>query len=234
VTRGQAGGDPGFCHRAWDATADLQDAIAQHPFNQALEQGTLEPERFAFYLVQDARYLGAFSEALAGASSQALEGDESRFFSESAARARAVEGTLHRRYLDRLLSPQAASGVPTAMACRRYTRFLRRAVDAGRYPVLVASLLPCFWIYHHVGSEIARRTGSRPDHPYREWIDTYADPAFADGVAEIRAIADRQAAQHPDQEDAMINAFRKGSRHEWAFWDAAWHLAEAGGEPSAQ
>lgn len=213
---------PGFCERAWIATADLQEAIRCHPFNRALALGSLEPERFAYYLVQDARYLRVFSVALAGAAARARGRDDAAFFAASAERARAVEGSLHSRYLDRLLPPEAGRRIPTGPACRQYAGFLRHAVEVETYPVLVASLLPCFWIYHHVGSEIARRTDGRPHHPYREWIDTYADPAFAAGVDGIKSIADRQAAELPDQEEPMLDAFRAGSEHEWAFWDAAW------------
>jgi len=222
VTADQTSSTPGFCERAWAETADLQEAICHHPFNQALALGSLEPERFAYYLVQDARYLREFSTALAGAAARAPTSGDAGFFAASAERARAVEGSLHARYLDRLLPPEAGRRIPTGPACRRYAEFLRRAVEVEAYPVLVASLLPCFWIYHHVGLEIARQTDGQPAHPYREWIDTYADPAFAAGVDGIKAIADRQAAALPDQEEPMLDAFRAGSEHEWAFWDGAW------------
>ena len=55
-------------------------AIHEHPFNAELEAGTLDRDRFAFYIVQDARYLVAFSKALATASARATDPDEAAFF----------------------------------------------------------------------------------------------------------------------------------------------------------
>ena len=57
--------------------------------------------------------------------------------------------------------------------------------------MLVAALLPCFWIYWDVGSRIARHAA--PDNPYRAWIDTYADEAFGEAVRSVIGITDRAA-----------------------------------------
>ncbi len=40
-------------------------SIICHPFNVELAQGTLDKERFVFYMEQDAYYLVGFSRALA-------------------------------------------------------------------------------------------------------------------------------------------------------------------------
>ena len=48
------------------------------------------------------------------------------------------------------------------------------------WEVLMAALLPCFWIYWDVGNTIARKAA--PDNPYRPWIDTYSDEAFGTAV----------------------------------------------------
>lgn len=210
-----------FCQRAWAATARLQERIVQHPFNQALADGSLPPERFAYYLIQDARYLVSFSAALDAAGRRTGDRAVAQFFAASAQRALDVEGQLHHAYLSRL-APQDSTAVATSGAGAAYAAFLARAAADAPYPVLVASLLPCFWVYHHVGTRILARTGGRPEHPYRAWIDTYADASFAAGVARIRAIADAGAVTHPQLEPAMLAAFRHGSELELAFWDGAW------------
>ncbi|MFD0486483.1 hypothetical protein ACFQ0O_04820 [Saccharopolyspora spinosporotrichia] len=69
----------GFCARAWARTADLQQAIVEHPFNAALTDGSLDRDRFAFYIVQDARYLVGFAQALAAASSRADDAEDAAF-----------------------------------------------------------------------------------------------------------------------------------------------------------
>ncbi|HET9058423.1 MAG TPA: TenA family protein [Acidimicrobiales bacterium] len=212
----------GFCERAWAATAELQEQLVQHPFNDALATGTLAPGRFAYYLLQDSRYLKEFSTALAQAGRRSPEPADAEFFAGSAERALQVERALHAGYLSRLLTPGTAEQVNTSLACRNYTAFLARAAADEPYPVLVAALLPCFWVYRHVGARILARTAQQTDHRYRAWIDTYADASFAAAVDTVKAIADRSALAHPAQLPAMLAAFTTATEHERAFWDAAW------------
>ena len=63
----------GFSDQAEQHTAKLQQAVLVHPFNEELSAGTLAPERFKFYLAQDARYLAGFARALAVAAARAPE-----------------------------------------------------------------------------------------------------------------------------------------------------------------
>ena len=57
--------------------------------------------------------------------------------------------------------------------------------------MLVAALLPCFWIYWDVASAIT--SGAAPSNPYQAWIDTYADEAFGEAVQRVIDIADEAA-----------------------------------------
>ena len=54
-----------FSDEAWERTARLREAIHLLPFNTELAAGSLAPDRFRAYIVQDALYLGRFSRALA-------------------------------------------------------------------------------------------------------------------------------------------------------------------------
>lgn len=110
----------------------------------------------------------------------------------------------------------------TSAACSAYTAFLTQCATAGPYPVLVAALVPCFWAYRNVGERILARTAHQPHHPYRAWIDTYADASFAAAVDQVRGIADCCALTASDQIPAMLSAFSTSTGHERAFWDAAW------------
>jgi thiaminase/transcriptional activator TenA len=209
----------GLCERLWSATAGLRQAIVEHPFNRGLADGTLPRETFAFYLAQDARYLLGFSRALAVASSRAADPDEQVFFARSAQNAIAVERGLHTDYLGRV-GGDAVEPSPSAEA---YISYLHAVALTEPYPVLAAALLPCFWIYAVVGEEIAAHVPDPADHPYGRWIATYADPDFAESVAQLRRVVDRQAeAAAGGTVGAMTAAFIRACEYEWMFWDSAW------------
>jgi thiaminase/transcriptional activator TenA len=87
--------------------------------------------------------------------------------------------------------------------------------------VLVAALLPCFWVYWDVGCAIAGN--AMPDNPYHAWIDTYADPDYGAAVEKVVATADRaaEAAGAAVRAD-MLAAFARACQYEWLFWDGAY------------
>jgi thiaminase/transcriptional activator TenA len=210
-----------FCEDMWLRTADLMTAIHDHPFVAGLGDGSLDPDRFAFYIVQDARYLTAFSKALATASARAADPAEAAFWAQSAHTALAAERLLHAGYVEELGAD--ADGLATSPTCLAYASYLQATALAAPYPVLAAAVLPCFWIYQDVGTALLKRTGDQPDHPYRKWIDTYSDPAFAASVEQAKAIADRvAAAADPVTREGMAEAYRTAAAYEWMFWDSAW------------
>lgn len=215
--------DAVFCDEVWARAAKLVRAIHDHPFNAELGAGTLDRERFAFYIVQDSRYLVAFAKALATAATRATDPEEGAFFAQSAHTALVVERSLHSGYIEEFgLSARDLQGVVTSPTCLGYSSFLQATALAEPYPVLVAALLPCFWVYQDVGAALLERTAHIDDHPYRAWISTYADPGFAESVERVKRVADRLAEADPASRAAMTDAFLRATEYEWLFWDSAW------------
>ncbi|MFI9552118.1 TenA family protein [Nonomuraea endophytica] len=213
-----------FTDDAWAQTADLLRAIHEHPFNTALGDGTLSRERFAFYIVQDSRYLEAFAKALATAAVRAADPDEMAFWSQAAHDAIAAERTLHEGYIEQYgLTAADLTGVPTSPTALGYSSWLQATALSAPYPVLAAAVLPCFWIYEDVGAALVGR--SSETHPYRAWIATYVDPAYTASVTRAKQITDRLAAEaDPALLEQMRAAFVKAAEFEWMFWDSAWQL----------
>ncbi|TAM86049.1 MAG: thiaminase II [Candidimonas sp.] len=208
-----------FTDQAWRDAASTVAAIEKHPFLTGLAAGTLPAERFRHYMAQDALYLIDYSRMLALAASQAARASEIEFWSTSATHAVIAERELHARFVNDLT---AARQSPTCLA---YTSFLAALGTGGSYPVLIAGVLPCFWIYEHVGNIMSAMVGDLADHPYGAWIGTYADPAFADSCRQARGIVNRAIdAATPDTVLRAAEAFRIASQYEWMFWDAAWRL----------
>jgi thiaminase/transcriptional activator TenA len=208
-----------FCNRAWQATTELRAAIDAHPFNRELAAGTLAAERFRHYIVQDALYLEQYSRILAMAGARGPDGATLRMFAESALEAVAVEQALHGDYLTGFAVDPAA--MEPAPDCLSYTSFLLATAYHEPWEVLMAALLPCFWIYWDVGCTIARTAAA--DNPYQAWIDTYSDQGFGDAVKAVIAATDKAAEQaSPSVRERMMKAFVASSRYEYLFWDGAY------------
>jgi thiaminase (transcriptional activator TenA) len=210
-----------FSEEAWRQTATLRAAIHRLPFNAELAAGTLDPERFRGYILQDAIYLVEYARVLAVAAAKAPDAATLQVFAGDAVQAIAVEQALHGRYLAEFgVAPAAVAAAEPSPDCLAYTSFLLATAHQQPWPVLVAALLPCFWIYWDVASAIV--TNAAPDNRYQAWIDTYADPRFGDAVKTVIDIADRAAAASPEVNAAMLAAFTRSAQYEYLFWDGAY------------
>ena len=212
-----------FSETAWQRTASLRKLIDELPFNIELASGRLARERFQGYIVQDALYLAQYSRALAIAGARGPDAATLLAFGSSALEAVSVEQALHERYLKEFgVDPADLSGAEPSPDCLGYTSFLLATAYHEPWEVLVAALLPCFWIYWDVGTRVARL--ATPDNPYRAWIDTYADAVFGEAVRTVIGITDRAAAATtPAIERRMMTAFIRSTQYEWLFWDGAYH-----------
>jgi thiaminase/transcriptional activator TenA len=213
----------GFSDRVWQRTTPLRQAIHDQPFNQELAAGALPRETFQFYIVQDALYLDQYARALAIAGARGPDAATLRAFGHYAIDAIAVEQALHERYLREFgVDPASLATAEASPDCLAYTSFLMATAYHEPWEILLAALLPCFWLYWDVGSAIAKATAS--NNPYQAWIDTYAGDAFGDVVRAVIASTD-QAADAVSQpvRDRMATAFIRSCQYEWLFWDGAWH-----------
>ena len=214
----------GFSSDAWTRNTSLYDRILNLPFNIELAEGRLGLDAFRHYIVQDAKYLIAFAQALAVASARADDPDLIVLFAAAAQEAVVVERALHADYF-RLFGIDEATvaGTPMSPACHHYASFLLATGFRDPLAVHVAALLPCFWVYREIGHDIHRVSAS--ENPYRAWIDTYAGDEFSAAVDAIIAATDAVAGSvGPGQTKAMHAAFTRAMQLEWMFWDSAYRL----------
>ena len=207
-----------FTEQAWDDIAGWREAVEVMPFIRALSDGTLPADAFAFYLAQDAAYLTEFSRVLSIASAIAPNAAAQSFYASSAHVALEVESALHRDWL----ASQPAVDQEVAPVTVAYTNHLLAAGATGSYALVVAAVLPCYWLYAHIADVIVAKAGDLTGHPYARWISTYADPAFQESARTACLLADDAAAGvDTATRDRMLTAFARSSTYEYWFFDQA-------------
>ncbi|WP_182342834.1 thiaminase II [Comamonas koreensis] len=213
-----------FCQALWQANQALYQRTLNHPFNRELAAGSLSVERFRHYMIQDAHYLVAYGRALAVAAAKADQAEGVVQFANAANEAVAEERKLHDGFMrDFGITPQHFAATPLTPACHHYTSFLLANSWSQSYPVALAGLLPCFWIYAEVGRDIHAR--SQPGNPYQAWVDTYASEEFHAAVRGVIATIDRVAESADSAtRTRMAEAYRYSAELEWMFWDSAYQL----------
>ena len=206
-----------FTVDAWAAVAEVRARIDGLEFLRHLETGELDPGVFTYYLAQDAHYLAAYARTLALAAARARTPEEVEFWATSAVQTVGAERRLHAALLAEL------DPVDPSATCLAYTGYLLGLAATDDYPVLVAGVLPCFWLYEDTGTRLKRRLGSAIDgHRFADWINTYDDPAFSEACRHARRLADSLAEESSDTVvSRMHDAFATACRFEEAFWAGA-------------
>lgn len=177
--------------RLWASVAPAAAAALAHPFVRGLADGTLSAAAFGGYLLQDAFFLDACARAYAVGVARSPDRAGREAFADLLAGAREERAQHERRAAARGLDLAAVEPAPATLA---YTDFLLGTAGLGELGVLCAALVPCTRLYAVLGRALA---DAGTAGPYREWVDTYADPAVAELAAALEGLLDRYAADTP-------------------------------------
>ncbi len=216
-----------FTDHLHEFAAPIWRAQYAHPFVRGIGDGTLDLERFAYWVRQDYLFLLDYARLLAVVAARAPERDALNRFTELAHTTLHVEMELHRNYAAQFgITPAELESEQTSPTTLGYANFLLRTALLGSFAETLAALLPCMWGFCEIGQQLAAQT--RPsDSRYDEWIAMYSSAQFAQLSDWCRASVDRVAADAPASElKRMEQAFIISSRYEWLFWDAAWRMEQ--------
>ncbi|MBO8155520.1 MAG: thiaminase II [Bacillaceae bacterium] len=217
-----------FAQQLKDAATSYWENSFRHPFVTGIADGSLPLEKFRYYVLQDSYYLSQFARV------QSLGAAKSNDFHTTYRMAQHASGTyqaelkLHEKF-SKLLNiteeeKKAFKPSPTAYA---YTSHLYRAAYHGQLGEIIASILPCYWLYYDIGIHFK---GAVPDEPiYQEWIQAYGAEWFKDLVEEqidrLNSIAEDASEQELKR---MTEHFIISSYYELQFWEMAYTLEDWG------
>ncbi len=206
-----------------EAADPIWEAQHAHPFVRGIGDGSLDPDRFGFWLRQDYLYLIDYSRLFAAGVLRAPDLAAMTAFAELLRGIMVTEMDLHRSYVAGFGITEADLEAETkAPTTQGYTDFLLRVATTGDYAELLGALLPCLWGYNEIGLRLAE--GGMPgDERYRAWIEMYASEEFTQLATWGRELTDAACDALPEASLKRVeDAFVTSSRYELAFWEMAW------------
>ena len=206
----------------------IWDRQLQHPFVQALGDGTLPRDNFEFYILQDALFLDNLARTFGYAATLTPYRSEMERYGKLLLGTIRDEQALHRAYANQFgLTSEQMAATPMAPTTYAYTRHLLSTAATGTLPEVLSAILPCFWIYAEVARHFTSLGPPAETHPYRDWLATYGSPDFEETAAWLRAALDRRADDLSASALQRLHAiFLISSRYEYMFWDMAWRREE--------
>ncbi|GGA15082.1 aminopyrimidine aminohydrolase [Paenibacillus marchantiophytorum] len=204
-----------------------QDAWRQtqlHPFVQELGQGTLDREKFRFYMIQDYLYLIDYAKLFALG---AVKATDLKTMGEFGALLHSIlheEMGLHRSYAAQFgITEEELEKAEPSPITLAYSHYMLHAAQNGSLAELTAALLPCMWSYWEIGVMLKEIPGAA-DHPdYGEWVRMYSSEEFGELAQWCIRLMDRLAEGKSGDDLARLETiFLNTTRYETMFWEMAY------------
>ena len=195
----------------WHRNRVLAEAALEHLFVQGIASGELARATFAHYVGQDAVFLDAFCRAYALGLAKSPDPEGVIAFGELLDAA-ADELRLHNGYAARWGVDLRQAADPATSA---YTDFLLAVAALEPVGHIAAAMTPCMRLYAYLGQQLAART--KPDSPYREWVEAYSSTEFEALAQRLEALLDRYGGD--DDRPAVL--YHRAMELELRFFDAA-------------
>lgn len=205
-----------FSQRAWKEVEPILERIKAHPFLTGLADGTLPREMFMTYIRQDSVYLHANAEETSLLADMLPESELKEIF-----RRTAIESIQAEKDMQAMLGVSSDEQIEPMEATLGYLRHTRSIIDSGDLAMSLAAMLPCQWVYDHIGHYILSR--EKTPNPYHEWISCYTTEAMGRSTMLTIQLTDEMAhGTSPERQEQMLQAFVRSTQWEYEFWDQAY------------
>ncbi len=211
------------------ATKDIWVEYDRHPFVRGLGDGTLDREKFKYYIIQDYLYLEEYAKVFAIGIAKAKSPATLQIFSKYVTLLTEGEMDIHRGYMGKFaVSREELEATPRALDNLSYTSYmLRVAYEEGEAEIL-AAILSCAYSYEIIAKNLAEQNPKALKHPfYGDWVQGYTDPQYSDSnVALMEALNGLTCHYTEEQLRHLTDIFVACSRYELAFWELAWNMSK--------
>lgn len=212
--------------RLREAARPIWERCLAHPFVTGIGDGTLPPEKFQYFMLQDYLYLFDYARVFALGVVKARDPALMRTFAQNVDAILGGEMNIHRAYMARLgITEEQVLAVKPALDNLSYTHYMLSVAERGGPREIAAAILACSWSYAEIGTALAGLPGAA-EHPfYGEWIRGYASEDYGETNRALIELTDRLTADAAESELAYLEeVFVNCSRYELGFWDMAWEL----------
>ncbi|GAB3675541.1 TenA family protein [Saccharopolyspora tripterygii] len=196
-------------------------SVVEHPFTDALFDGSMPDEYMSSYLVQDYQFVDDFLALLGAAVAKADRYSSRLALAGSIGVVTSEENTYFQRSFDALGIVESDRVEPELdPATEAFRDLMRDTKDNGGYAEILTVLTVAEWTY----LEWAQRAPGKPESfVHAEWIDLHANPDFESWVTWLRSELDRVGADLDERQRARcLRLFQQATKCEVDFFNAHW------------
>jgi thiaminase (transcriptional activator TenA) len=201
------------------------EAGYNHPFVQELGKGTLDREKFKFYLLQDYLYLIQYAKVFAIAAVKSDTEELMTNFSTNQYLILVDEMDVHREYMAGFgITREEMLSVKPSLYNSAYTANMLAFGQTGGLAEVLAAVFPCAWTYADYAKRLKEQyPGCLEGNFYKTWIESYSGAEFADSFEWFYDALDNLVSNMTDrQREKITDIFISSVEFEYLFWDMAY------------
>ena len=152
----------------------------RHPFVTQMADGTLPPEKFRYYMLQDYLYLRDYVKIFAAIIQKADDFEQIRFLSGELANTIDETFRTHRPYMERLgITEEEIRRARPHIDSVAYSHYMLCEAQMGDVLTGLVTLLNCSWSYAYIAEESVKRyPHALQDARYGAWFAGYVSEEY--------------------------------------------------------
>lgn len=214
-----------FSEKLFESVKDIWKSYYIHPFVMGIGDGTLEIDKFKYYMIQDYIYLLEYAKVYALGIVKADSEEVMRGFSSMVNSILNGEMSIHRSYMKRLgITSREINNSKASLDNVSYTHYMLAVSYDGSLADITVSLLSCMWSYLEIGRDLSKKLGSTEHEFYGEWIRGYISKDYEKSTQWVIDLVD-DLTGNMDEKDLkrLEEIFITTSKYEYKFWDMAYN-----------
>ena len=190
-------------------------------FVQGIGNGTLDIDRFKYYIIQDSIYLRNFARVIAMGIVKANDISQVKAFYSLLTFVNADEGDTRLEYLKRFgISDADADKYPEHPANKAYTEFMMDCANAGDAAETLFSILPCMFSYYWIFTELVKKYPECKEGYFAPLINDYTDSIYAQVCKKWADFAEKLCNNvSVEKKNKLCEIYLKSSTYELYFWN---------------
>ena len=209
----------------YNSVKEIWEKYYIHPFILGMKNGTLDKEKFRFYLIQDYIYLLDYAKVFALGIVKSNDENIMKKFAILINDILNSEMTIHNCYKDKLnITNEDIKNTKQSLANVSYTKYMIEIGYSGDILDILVAVLACSWSYKEIGNDLSKNSINSIDNFYNDWIKGYSTDTYEKDNNELINLIDELGKncsyeKYKKLEEIFINC----SIYEYNFWNMAYN-----------
>lgn len=211
--------------KLYESAKDIWDSYYEHPFVKGIGTGSLDIDKFRFYMIQDYLYLLDYAKVFALGVVKAQDEEIMKGFANSVNSILNGEMSIHKSYMKRLgITEEEVKISKPSIDNTSYTNYMLWVSNNYGLLELAVAILSCSWSYKLIAEELSKIPGSSEHEFYGEWVKGYISKEYGEANQWILDIVNNLGKDINEKKLKQLKEiFINCSRYEYMFWDMSFN-----------